>query len=82
MRVWLDKVKLRDKYQQYSEVSQDHIARKIISENDISCDSEIILRRIQANDGRTRAYINDHPVSATLLKSVGMALVEIHGQHD
>ena len=64
------------------EISQDHIVRKIISENDISCDSEIILRRIQANDGRTRAYINDQPVSATLLKTVGLELVEIHGQHD
>ena len=64
------------------EVSSDHIVHKIISENDISCNSEIILRRIQTNDGRTRSYINDQPVSASLLKSVGMKLVEIHGQHD
>ena len=64
------------------EVPPNHVVRKIISENDISCDSEIILRRIQANDGRTRAYINDQPVSATLLKTIGLELVEIHGQHD
>ena len=64
------------------EVPLNHVVRKIISENDISCDSEIILRRIQANDGRTRAYINDQPVSATLLKTIGLELVEIHGQHD
>ncbi len=64
------------------EVSSDHVAQKTISENDISCNSEIILRRIQTNDGRTRSYINDQPVSASLLKSVGMELVEIHGQHD
>ena len=64
------------------EVPPNHVVRKIISENDISCDSEIILRRVQANDGRTRAYINDQPVSVTLLKTIGLELVEIHGQHD
>ena len=64
------------------EVAPNHIARKLISENEIASESEIILRRVQSDDGRTRAYINDQPVSASLLKSVGVALVEIHGQHD
>jgi DNA repair protein RecN (Recombination protein N) len=43
---------------------------------------ELVLRRVQAADGRTRAFINDEPVSVQLLRRVGAALVEIHGQHD
>ena len=42
----------------------------------------LILRRSQASDGRTRAWINDRPASAALLREVGERLVEIHGQHD
>jgi DNA repair protein RecN (Recombination protein N) len=45
-------------------------------------DGEMILRRVQLADGRTRAFINDQPVSVQVLKAVGAALVEIHGQHD
>jgi DNA repair protein RecN (Recombination protein N) len=42
----------------------------------------VILRRTQSRDGRSRAYINDRPVSVSLLKTVGHKLVEIHGQHE
>ncbi|MFK8034024.1 MAG: DNA repair protein RecN, partial [Hyphomicrobiales bacterium] len=38
--------------------------------------------RVQSMDGRTRAFINDQPVSATLLREIGEHLIEIHGQHD
>ena len=40
------------------------------------------MRRVQLADGRTRAFVNDQPVSAQVMKAVGAALVEIHGQHD
>ena len=43
---------------------------------------ELILRRVQLADGRTRAFVNDQPVSVQTLQSLGAALVEIHGQHD
>ncbi len=42
----------------------------------------MILRRVQLADGRTRAFVNDQPVSVQVLKALGAALVEIHGQHD
>ncbi|MEP0339275.1 MAG: DNA repair protein RecN [Alphaproteobacteria bacterium] len=42
----------------------------------------IILRRTLGADGRSRAFINDAPVSVGLLKRVGEDLVEIHGQFD
>jgi DNA repair protein RecN (Recombination protein N) len=64
------------------QLSDEHPARRMLRDNAISDDEELILRRVQYADGRTRAFINDQPVSATLLQSIGRLLVEIHGQHD
>jgi DNA repair protein RecN (Recombination protein N) len=64
------------------DVAGDHPARKFLQENDVDDDGDIILRRIQTSDGRTRAFVNDQPVSAGLLRQTGSLLVEIHGQHD
>ena len=59
-----------------------HPLFEILSENGISADDGLILRRVQKSDGKTRAFINDAPVSAGLLREIGSRLVEIHGQHD
>ena len=64
------------------DVGRDHPARALLAANDIAVDDEMILRRVQLADGRTRAFVNDQPVSVQVLKQVGSALVEIHGQHD
>ena len=64
------------------DVPLDHPARKLLAENDIDDDGDVILKRRQNADGRTRGTINDQPVSATLMRAVGAELVEIHGQHD
>ncbi|TCP97720.1 DNA replication and repair protein RecN [Cricetibacter osteomyelitidis] len=42
---------------------------------------ECILRRIVNSDGRSKAYINNTPVSASQLKELGQCLVHISGQH-
>ena len=60
----------------------DHPARQTLRDNAVDDDAEIILKRVQFADGRTRAFINDQPVSAGLLQAVGRQIVEIHGQHD
>lgn len=60
----------------------DHPARIALRENEIADDSDLILRRVQYADGRTRAFINDQPVGAGLMQTIGAKLVEIHGQHD
>lgn len=49
--------------------------------DDIVDQGLLILSRTQLVDGRTRAHINNVPVSAKKLKNLGSALVEIHGQH-
>lgn len=59
-----------------------HPARQFLLENSIDDDGELIIRRVQNADGRTRGFVNDQPVSANLLKRLGQLLVEIHGQHD
>jgi len=64
------------------DVPAGHPARAILKANDIPADEELILRRVQFADGRTRAFLNDQPVAVQVLRSVGRALVEIHGQHD
>lgn len=53
-----------------------------LSENDISHDGDLILKRVQNADGRSKAFINDQVVSTRLLKQIGDQLIEIHGQHD
>ncbi|MGX5802328.1 DNA repair protein RecN [Bradyrhizobium sp. Arg314] len=64
------------------DVPRNHPARAMLAENDIEDDGDIILRRVQTADGRTRVFVNDQPSSVTLMRDVGRALVEIHGQHD
>ncbi|MGJ4943355.1 DNA repair protein RecN [Bradyrhizobium sp. HKCCYLS1011] len=64
------------------EVAKNHPAAKILADNGLDDDGEMILRRVQFGDGRTRAFINDQSVSVQTLKAVGAVLVEIHGQHD
>ncbi len=59
-------------------------ARQLLSANDldIGMGEELIVRRTVKADGGSRAWINDQPVSAALLRELGGSLVEIHGQHD
>jgi DNA repair protein RecN (Recombination protein N) len=68
------------------DVAKDHPARRVLAENELAGDAdaadELIVRRVQFADGRTRAFVNDQPVSVQVLRALGAALVEIHGQHD
>ncbi|MET0248309.1 MAG: DNA repair protein RecN [Sphingobium sp.] len=56
----------------------------LLAENDIALDpgEPLMIRRALKADGGSRAFINDQPCSAALLREIGGALVEIHGQHD
>src|SRR3977135_3441645 len=64
------------------DIPKGHPASAILSDNGLDDTGEMILRRVQLADGRTRAFINDQAISVQTLKAVGSALVEIHGQHD
>ena len=56
----------------------------LFADNDIDVETgePLILRRTVKADGGSRAFINDQPVSAGLLREIAPLLVEIHGQHD
>lgn len=59
-----------------------HPVHALLQAQDIESDSTLVLRRIVGSDGRSRAFINDQPVSVGLLKQAGDLLVEIHGQFE
>ena len=50
--------------------------------NDLDFDYELILRREISPTKKSRAFINDTPVTAQQLKELGNQLVDIHSQHD
>ena len=56
--------------------------KQILSENGIDYDNNLVLRRTLSVDGKSRAWINDIPVSVKTLKQVGDEIVEIHGQFE
>ncbi len=61
-----------------------HPVYRLLAESDLDVEpgAQLVLRRTQSPDGRSRAFINDDAVSVQLLRRVGAMLVEIHGQHD
>ena len=64
------------------ELPPGHPAHAFLEGQDIDIGDDLILRRVQFADGRTRAYVNDQSVGAQTLRSLALTLVEIHGQHD
>ena len=58
-----------------------HPVFSLLEDIEVEPGEPLILRRTLSSDGRSRASINDQAVSAGLLRIVGEALVEIHGQN-
>lgn len=56
--------------------------KSFFEENDIDYDEECIIRRELTPQKKSRAFINDTPVSLQILKELGSQLVDIHSQHD
>ncbi|HMQ19868.1 MAG TPA: AAA family ATPase, partial [Sphingopyxis sp.] len=56
----------------------------LLADNEIALEpgEPLLIRRSLKADGGSRAFLNDQPCSAALLREVGGHLVEIHGQHD
>jgi len=54
----------------------------MLEANEIEPDSNIILRREISPNGKSRAFINDTPVSLQILKDAGDFLIDIHSQHE
>lgn len=62
-------------------VADDHPARATLREAGIEVEDEtLVLRRVVQADGKSRAFVDDQPVTTTLLRAVGRELIEVHGQ--
>lgn len=64
------------------DIAPDHPARSVLDEAGLPVGDEIILRRINARDGRKTSWVNDRRVSGEVLRALSDTLVELHGQHD
>ena len=64
------------------EVPSEHAAWGLLERQGLTGLDGVILRRVVTPDGRSRAFANDRPVSATFLRELGMTIVEVQGQHD
>lgn len=65
------------------ELPKGHPALQLAQARDLSIDDDtLIIRRTLSNEGRSKAYVNDAPVTVQVLRELGAELVEIHGQFD
>ena len=55
--------------------------QSLFEEHDIEYDAECIVRREIAATGKSRAFVNDTPVSLAIMKQLGERLIDIHSQH-
>ena len=60
------------------------LVRETLAEAEVEIEpgEPLILRRTVKADGGSKAFVNDQPVGAALLRELAPALVELHGQHD
>ncbi len=56
--------------------------KQLFEEQDLDYDQEIILRREILPNGKSRAFVNDTPVSLSVMKDLGERLIDIHSQHN
>jgi DNA repair protein RecN (Recombination protein N) len=56
--------------------------REVLAEQSVDAEDELTVRRVIANDGRSRGYLNGVSVPLQLLRDVGSLIVDIHGQHE
>ncbi len=62
---------------------EHHPAMKaLLHQHDIDWNNELILRREVSAQGQSRCFVNDSPVTLSVLKSIGDLLVDLHGQHE
>ncbi len=53
----------------------------VFEENDLDWEDEITIRRTISSAGKSRAFVDDVPVTLTVLRAVADRLVDIHSQH-
>ncbi|WP_298842306.1 DNA repair protein RecN [uncultured Roseobacter sp.] len=64
------------------DLGDDHPARAVLEDAGLPVSDELILRRVNSQDGRKTAWVNDRRCSGDVLRQLSATLVELHGQHD
>jgi DNA repair protein RecN (Recombination protein N) len=57
------------------------LAKIWLEDNELDHENQCLIRRVISQDGRSKAFINDRPVTLQSLQDLSEKLVEIHGQH-
>jgi DNA repair protein RecN (Recombination protein N) len=62
----------------------DHPVWALLDDKGLSYarDEDLVLRRVLSADGRSRAFVNDQATGVGVLRELGAALMEVHGQHE
>ena len=62
----------------------DHAVWAILEDKGLAYarDEDLVLRRTLSADGRSRAFVNDQATGVGILRELGDALLEVHGQHE
>jgi len=63
-------------------VISDYNLKNFFSSSDLDYDTTCLLRREISPAGKTRAFINDTPVTLDIMQELGNKLMDIHSQHD
>lgn len=56
--------------------------KKFFEDNDLDYSDETIIRRELTSEGKSRAFVNDTPVTISFLKQVAPRLLDVHSQHE
>ncbi|MCQ2484590.1 MAG: DNA repair protein RecN [Clostridia bacterium] len=68
-------------YAVFEDIGDD--VKSMLDDNGIECDDNVlIINRTLNRDGRNVCRANGFPVTVSMLKNLGRALIDIHGQHD
>ena len=66
----------------YFKTKDNQQVKAFLKLNELDSDEELLVRREISVNGKSRAFINDTPVSVTQLKELGSVLVDLHQQFD
>ncbi len=60
----------------------DEALKPVLEENEVEWDGgHLIIRRVVNRSGRSRSFVNDSPVSQTVLQTISSQLIDVHSQH-
>ena len=64
------------------EIDNSHPVYSKLKDSNLLDSNELLIRRIISKDGKSKAFINDSPVTIGYLQQIGSYILEIHGQNE